>query len=98
MIAPDCHIGNISHGYSGFPGKLALGTIFVQSRHCEPAVTGNIRCIIHGNQAVGIAGITYHNYSYVAAGVLINCFSLAYKNSAVDLQQVVAFHTGFSRN
>ena len=93
VVAPNSHVCDIVDMHSGFLRKLRLCAIFVEARHCKPAVGGNAGCVRHGYPAICIAGIAYYENSYVIGGVLLNSFTLAYEYFAVDSEQVGAFHS-----
>ena len=71
MVAPDANIGDRGDVQAGLPGKLRLGAILVQARHGEEPVPRDVRRVVHGDQAIRIAGIAHHQDAHVRGGVLL---------------------------
>ena len=83
---------------AGLFRKLALGTVFIQASHGKKAVGGNAARIVHGNKGIRIAGVADHQHTHILGGAAGNGLPLADEHLAVDIQQVLAFHTGLAGN
>src|ERR1035438_797427 len=98
VIAPDADIGDRGDIEPGLLGELRLGAILVQARHGIEPVAGNVRRVVHGDQAVRVAGIAHHQNAHVWRGVLLQRPALADEDLAVDAQQILALHAGLARH
>ena len=98
MVAPDGDVGHLRDLDAGLGGKLGGGPVFVQASHGEPALAGNVGGIVHGDQAIGVAGVPDHQHADVGSGVLLYCPALSGKDLAVDAEQVSPLHPGLAGN
>ncbi len=86
------------HIDAGFLRELGLGAVFVEARHCEPAIARDRLRVVHRDQAIGVARISDHEDAHILGGVLLDRLSLADEDLAVDAEQIAAFHPGFARD
>ena len=98
MIAPDADIGDRCHVQARLLRELCLGAIFVEARHGEEPVTRDFGRVMHGDEAIRIAGVAYYQDAYVWRRVFLQCPALADENLAVDAQQVFALHARLARH
>ena len=49
-----------------FLASCDLGAVFVEARHGEEAVARNVRRVVHGDEAIGVAGIADDEHAHVA--------------------------------
>ena len=96
MIPPDGDVGDRRYVQACFPSQLRFGAVFIQPRHGEEPVARNLRRVIHGDEAVGVAGVAHNMDAHVARGVLLNRLALADKDLSVDAEQLFAFHAGLA--
>ena len=96
VVAPDRHVGDCRNVYPGLLSELRLGAVFVEARHCKPPVVRHIRCVVHGDQAVGVARVADDECADVAGSVVLDRLALACENLAVDSEQIAALHSLFS--
>ena len=82
--------------HAGFGGELGLGAVFVEAGHGEPAVGGDALGVVHGDEAVGVAGIADDEDAHIGGGVFFDGLALADEDLAVDAEQVPALHPGFA--
>ena len=78
--------------------ELRFGAVFVQARHGEQAVARDVRRVVHGDEAIGVAGIADDEDAHVARGVFLDGLALADENLAVDAEQILALHAGLARH
>ena len=97
MVSPDAEIGNAAHRHAGLLGELSLGAVFIKTRHRKEPVVGHVRRVVHGDQAVSVAGVADHQHARIAGGVVVDGLALAGKNLAVDAQQIAALHAVLTR-
>ena len=86
VIAPNAEVGNATHWHAGLLRELRLGAVFVQTRHGKEPVVGHVRRVVHGDQAVRVAGVADHQHARIAGGVVIDGLALAGKNLAVNAE------------
>ena len=86
MITPDAHVGNTAYRCIGLLGELSLGAVFIQTCHGKEPLIRHLRCIIHGDQAVGVAGVAHYQNAYVTCGVVVDGLTLAGENLAINTQ------------
>src|ERR1035441_4725714 len=96
MVAPDGDIGNRGHVQAGLLGKLRFGAVLVQAGHGIEPVARNVRRVVHGNQAIRVAGVAHHQDAHVRRGVLLERLALTDKDLAVDAKQILALHAGLA--
>ena len=76
--------------------KLAFGAVFIQAGHGEETVGRNAAGVMHGDQGVRIARVADDQHAHILGGAAGDGLSLADEHLAVDIQQVLAFHTGLA--
>lgn len=79
-----------------FEGELRFGAIFVEAGHGEPAIFWDGGSAVHGDPAIGVAGVADDEDADVAGGIFFDGLALADEDFAVDAEEVLAVHTGFS--
>lgn len=98
VVAPDRHLADGGRGHTGLLGQLRFRAVLIQTRHGEPAIRRNRRSVVHGDHAVGVAGISHHEHAHIAGGILRNRIALANEDFAVDAQQILALHSLLAGN
>ena len=98
MVAPDADIGDGRHIQAGLLGELRLGAVLVQARHGVEAVARDLRRVVHGDEAIRVAGVAHHQDAHVGRGVLLQRPALLDEDLAVDAQQILALHAGLARH
>lgn len=83
----------------GLFSQLALGAVFIQAGHREETVGGNAAGIMHGDQGVRIARVARRPSTRTSLAALrAMAWPWPDEHLAVDVQQVLAFHTGLAGN
>ena len=83
---------------SSLLGEGTLGTVLVETRHGVPAILRNAGSIVHGDEAVRVAGIADHEDVDVVGGITLNCLALADEDLPVDTEEIFTLHTGLTRH
>src|SRR5437763_5018731 len=96
MVTPDGDIGDGGDIDAGLFGQVRFGAVFVEARRGEKAVARNFRGIIHGDEAIGIAGVSHNMDANILGRVFLENLALTDENFAIDPEQVLSLHAGFS--
>lgn len=76
MVSPDCSAGDACVELAGLEGKLALGTVLVQAGEAVEVTAWDVGGVLHGDQSVGVAGVSDDQDLAVPAGDLVQCTTL----------------------
>ena len=78
--------------------ELSARPVFIQPHHCKPAVARNFFRVAHGDQAIGVAGVSDHQDAHIGSGISLNGLPLADEDFAVNSEQIFPLHAGLARN
>src|SRR5687768_3099510 len=98
MVAPDGDVADSGGIHAGFFRELGLGAVLIEARHGEETIGREVASIVHGDEGVGIAGVTDDVDADVAGGVFLDGLALADEDFAVDAEKVLALHALLARN
>ena len=76
MVAPDGSAADAGVELARPEGKLALSTVLIQAGQGVEVLAGDAGGILHGNEGVGVAGVTHHHHLAVLAGNIIQGLTL----------------------
>jgi hypothetical protein len=83
-------------GTPAFWASWVSARFSVEARHGEPAVGGDLRRVLLGDEAVGVAGVADHEHAYVIRCVAGDGLALGFEDAAVDVEQVATLHAGLA--
>ena len=92
VVAPDAKLGDLIDGDAGLLRELGLGAVLIKAGHGEELLVGNVGCALHGDEAVGVAGVADNEDADAGFSVVVDRFALADKDFAVDPEEVGALH------
>src|SRR5690606_2589953 len=98
MIPPYGDVLDFFDRYPSFFRQLRCGSILVETCHGEPAMTRNVRGVVHGDQAICIAGVADDDNSHIFCCRVLDGPTCAGKDRSVDADQVATLHPLFSWN
>ena len=98
MVAPDGHVGYRGNLDSCFLGELCFGPVLVQTGHGEPPICRHVPGVVHGDEAIGVAGVSDYEDAHVGGGVILDGPALSGKYFAIDAEEVVPFHIRTARH
>ena len=97
VVAPNAQFFDVAHGFAGFFGQLAGGTVVVEAQHGGEVLGRQVGGGFHGDVGVGVGRIADHQDFNVAASDFVQCRALNGEDLCVGLQQVGTFHAGAAR-
>ena len=96
MVAPDDGVSDSGDVYSGSDGQLAQGSVVIKSGQTAEVLLGDLGAVRLKEKTVGVGGVGDHNDVTVWLGDLIQSLTLTLEDLAVDAEELLAFHAGFS--
>ena len=98
MIAPDGHVGHVAPRNTGFLRELGFGAVLVEPHHGKPAVARHSRRVVHGDEAIRVAGIAHHQHANIGSRILFDRAALSDKDFPVDAEEFLALHARLARH
>ncbi len=92
VVAPDAEFGDLVDGDAGLLCELCLGAVLVEAGHGEELLVGNAGCTLHGDEAVGVAGVANNQDADAWLCVVVDRLALPDKDFAVDPEEVGSLH------
>ena len=86
MIAPDRHVGDFGNVDACFLSELCLRAVFVEHRHCEPTIIRDTFCVVHRDQAVGVARVADDENADIGSSVACDRFTLSSEDLTIDTE------------
>ena len=93
VVAPDGHPGDVVDRHPQALGDLGQGPIVIQAHHGREPLVRNVRCTVHGDQAVGVSRITNYQHPKVVGRPVVQHPTLSGEDGAIGLEEVLTLHT-----
>ena len=93
VVAPDAKVADLRLMHARLLRELALRAVFIKTGHRKETILWHTVRVVHGDQCVGVAGISYNQHAHIAGRIAGDGLTLTRENLAVDAEQIATLHS-----
>src|SRR5277367_385433 len=97
MVSPNRYIRHVFDLNVRFFCKLERSAVLIEPGHSEKMFRFQVGCVMHRDETIRIAGISYNENTHLFRSSAIQCFSLSDKDLSVIGKQIFSLHAWTSR-